>query len=508
MSEEFSKKKVLSYLKDIPGIKLILRSDEINRSLLSCTYNNFIPSPQLTYFFSTFHCILLGDAEYDFDTIPAITEEFYRDNRIYSSAGEPLGDQKYIVLRKITDDTYELADKHDAVFIGTRTGIVKEGRNVFTLTRQPDPIIIHIPALLKLISLGVADSKAVYCDISPDERYFISTGIRERIIKEPEVKKKEKIHDNFKDKQKTIKKGFDNMKAGKISKKLIVVAAIVFFAVITVCSSFTIVPTGYTGVKITFGQVKEATVPNGITAKIPFVQSVEKVNNKQQQMFIDNQIWGETSNRTPVYFENVTVTYKINPAFSSWIYANINNYKDSLITEDIISSAIKSASKTLIDTDVSDRDKIETAAKGKLQASLNDKYSDEVVTVTKVTINNIDFEDSYNNALVEKQQAQIAYERQAIENKKNIEKAEADAEVKKKQAQGIADAAKIEAEGKREAYLSIASSITDGVVKQNAIDKWNGELPAVVGDSDFILNFADGVPAVPSSKKSAATENE
>lgn len=46
--------------------------------------------------------------------------------------------------------------------------------------------------------------------------------------------------------------------------------------------SFVIIPSGYTGVKTTFGQIAEETLPNGFNWKTPFIESIEIVNNKQQ----------------------------------------------------------------------------------------------------------------------------------------------------------------------------------------------------------------------------------
>ena len=43
--------------------------------------------------------------------------------------------------------------------------------------------------------------------------------------------------------------------------------------------SFAIITTGYTGVRITFGQIDTRTVQNGFNWKIPFVLSINQVNN-------------------------------------------------------------------------------------------------------------------------------------------------------------------------------------------------------------------------------------
>ena len=67
----------------------------------------------------------------------------------------------------------------------------------------------------------------------------------------------------------------------KIPEKTLDAIAVVL---ITLLCSFAIIPSGYTGVRTTFGQIDAVTVANGFTAKIPYVQSIKRVNNKQQEV--------------------------------------------------------------------------------------------------------------------------------------------------------------------------------------------------------------------------------
>lgn len=94
-----------------------------------------------------------------------------------------------------------------------------------------------------------------------------------------------------------------------------------------------------------------------------------------------------------------------------------------------------------------------------------------------MVINGADFEESYKEAIANKQKTQLAYEQQQIENQKKIEQSEADAQAKIKEAEG-------EAEANRRLNESISSEVLQ---KQNLdnqnkmLDKWNGELPKVSG---------------------------
>lgn len=267
---------------------------------------------------------------------------------------------------------------------------------------------------------------------------------------------------------------------------ILVAIAVIF----VIANSMKIIPTGFTGVRTTFGQISNNVVQSGLNFKIPFVQSITLVNNKQQDVTFENTISSETSERNEVFFSGITVTYQINAEKSAWIYANVSNYKNNLISESLVASALKTASKTLTPTDVTSRNILEPMVKDNIQNSLNEKYGSEVVKINKVVINNATFDDEYNAKIAQKQQAQMAYETQQIENKTAVEKAEADAKVKVTQAQADADAMLIEANAEAEANRVLEESLTSEILKQMLIDKWNGELPLVTSENDMMLDVS------------------
>lgn len=301
--------------------------------------------------------------------------------------------------------------------------------------------------------------------------------------------------------QKEKEKQFQVEKENQLKKikRMIITLVVVLLLFITVTSSFKIIPTGYTGVRTTFKQVDNVVLQNGLNFKIPFVQKIITVNNKMQDMDFTGPIWSETSERTALYYANITVSYQINPEKSAWIYANVSGYKDNLISDSIVASAIKSSSKTLNSTEATNRSMIEPLTQEILQASLDSKYGENTVIIHKVVIGNTDFEDSYNQAIADKQKQQIAYEQQQIENQKAVEKAEADAKVAKinanaeKQkteiaAEAKANAIKIEAEAQAKANKMINDSVTANVIAYMQADKWDGAKPKVMlGDDSQVI---------------------
>lgn len=254
---------------------------------------------------------------------------------------------------------------------------------------------------------------------------------------------------------------------------------------------FKIVPTGYTGVRTTFGQISERTVSTGFNFKIPFVQSIKLVNNKQQDKEFADEVWGETVEKTPVVASDIIVTYQINSSKSSWIYANVSNRDDELIEQNLVSSAIKSAMVELDVKDVTNRSKIEPLVKDKLAASLTEKYGEDTVVIQKVVINNMDFESSYNEAIAAKSIAQQTYEKQQIENDTAIAKAEADKKVSIMNAEAKAESTRIAAQAEADANKMLSDSLTDEVLRSKYYDKWNGELPKVMGENAVITDIGD-----------------
>lgn len=301
--------------------------------------------------------------------------------------------------------------------------------------------------------------------------------------------------------QKEKEKQFQVEKENQLKKikRMIITLVVVLLLFITVTSSFKIIPTGYTGVRTTFKQVDNVVLQNGLNFKLPFVQKIITVNNKMQDMDFAGPIWSETSERTALYYANITVSYQINPEKSAWIYANVSGYKDNLISDSIVASAIKSSSKTLNSTEATNRSMIEPLTQEILQASLDSKYGENTVIIHKVVIGNTDFEDSYNQAIADKQKQQIAYEQQQIENQKAVEKAEADAKVaeinanaeKQKTeiaAEAKANAIKIEAKAQAEANKMINDSVTANVIAYMQADKWDGAKPKVMlGDDSQVI---------------------
>ncbi len=282
---------------------------------------------------------------------------------------------------------------------------------------------------------------------------------------------------------------------------VLLIAVIVIAAALILLSTFTVVPSGYVGVKVTMGQVADDVLNPGMYLHIPFVESITRVMTKQVDQLYTDTVWGESSEQTAVYMSDITVTYKLNPGMAAYVVKNVANYDEDLVNVTLVSSALKAAARTLETTQVTNRSFIETAAVESLQNAVNNKYGSDVVTVLNVNINDMDFEESYQNAIAERQLAEQAYQRQVIENKTAIEKAEADkqvaitnaeakAEADRIAAEAQAEIVRIQAEAQAEANRKLAESITDQLVEYQKIEAWDGKLPVVQGSDNAFVDVS------------------
>ena len=285
-----------------------------------------------------------------------------------------------------------------------------------------------------------------------------------------------------------------------------------FGILVTIISdAFTIIPTSYTGVRTTFGQIDPIPLSNGFNLKIPLIQEIETVNNKLQDITISGQIWSETKSRTAIYYEDLVVSYQILHEKSSWIFANVSNYRESLIASNLVSSSIKESSIGLTDAEATNRGKIEPLVMENLQIALDEKYGQNVVRIARVVINNADFDESYNQAIAQKQTAQLSYEQQQIDNKKAVEKSEADATVRLNVANAEAESKRIAAKAEADSNKMISDSLSEDIFKQRFYDNWDGALPRVVGESTNMLDITDivtGDSSVQEKNTSSQTPTE
>ena len=268
--------------------------------------------------------------------------------------------------------------------------------------------------------------------------------------------------------------------------------------------SFKIIETGHTGIKVTLGQISEDVLRPGFNWKIPLAEKIIDVNNKKQDITLaKEQIEGASSEKVKVYIKNATVTYRIAEDKSSHIYKNVANYSDgnSLFDSVLVDSAIKATTVKFSVINLADRNKLEPEMKIAIQAALDEKYGAGAIIIDKVSVGNIDQDETYSQMIQERNNAQELQKKQEIENKTAAEKAENenkmakekaanDNEIKLNKAKTNAETLKIAAEAEKLANELRTESLTQEVLIKYWLDKWDGKLPTVMdGDGNVMLDI-------------------
>lgn len=122
----------------------------------------------------------------------------------------------------------------------------------------------------------------------------------------------------------------------------------------------------------------------------------------------------------------------------------------------------------------------------KVFEKFRDSLSDFGIIIETFNLSDVVPDEQTKEAIQKVVNAQNVYEQAKIEK----QTAEVEAEKARITAQGKADAAVIEAEGQAKANEKLQQSLSDNVIRQHTIDKWDGKLPQYqLSDDNTLLNI-------------------
>lgn len=277
-----------------------------------------------------------------------------------------------------------------------------------------------------------------------------------------------------------------NSQNGKV-KKVIIIAIIVLAVIILGFSSFAIVSPGHTGVVVTLGKVSDKVLEEGIHFKLPFIQSVEQVDNRVLKTEVESNA---ASKDLQTISSKVSINYRVNKSSSAEIYKNVGTDFTNVIVNPAIQECVKSiAAKYTAEQLITNRAIVST----EMEEAISQKINPYGLSIEVFNIVNFDFSEEFNKAIEAKQTAQ-----------QSALKAEQDLARIKVEAEQTVEKAKAEAE----AYKLKNEQITDKVIMMEFIDKWNGELPKVASDAGALFDVSsyigDNIDETPETTEAAA----
>ena len=199
------------------------------------------------------------------------------------------------------------------------------------------------------------------------------------------------------------------------------------------------------------------------------LNSYTKYSTKVQEVNIDDIAYSSDAQQMTL---NIKFQYQIMPDKIKEITTQYGNLKT---LEARITPTVRDKVKTVLSKHtamgiIEKRDAMSAEAAQAVTEALGTKF---FVTVTSVAITDIEFSEQFETAVEEKMIAEQQALKAEYENEAKVAKAKAEAEAKV-----------LAAKGEAEANALLEKSLTDKILQEMYLDKWDGKLPSVVAGED------------------------
>lgn len=259
----------------------------------------------------------------------------------------------------------------------------------------------------------------------------------------------------------------DDIKMLKKYAKIVGSVVLGLFLLIILFGSFGTIPAGYRGIRTQFNAVK-GVVDTGLYFKIPFIQKVSRMSVQTQVVsFEGKNSLGAASKDLQTVSLAVVLNYRIIDSKVTDVYSKYRTEgaHQSAVIEPILRDAMKATSaKYTAEELITKRAEFVAEAERTLVDQIQTKA--DLVVFERVNVVNIDFSDSFNQAI----EAKVTAEQNALAAKNKLEQVKFEASQRVASAQAEAEAIRIQA-------TAINSQGGRDYVQLKAIEKWSGLLP-------------------------------
>lgn len=258
----------------------------------------------------------------------------------------------------------------------------------------------------------------------------------------------------------------DGNKVATVFAAVLAIAIVIGFLLVPF--SIRIVDAGEIAAVKHLGQINESRDP-GAHFDLWITDRYQKYDTKVQSIDLEMMAYSSDAQQMSV---RMTLQYQIMP---EKVIDIAKQYGTEKTLESRIVSISEEKSKSVLSSHtamniIAQRSAMSPAVEKVIMDAVGDEY---YVNIIAVVITNIDFSDAFEQAVEEKMVAEQQQLKADYENKTKVSRAEADANAK-------IIAAKAEAE----ANALLEKSLTDKILQEMYIDKWNGELPEVMSGAD------------------------
>jgi regulator of protease activity HflC (stomatin/prohibitin superfamily) len=225
---------------------------------------------------------------------------------------------------------------------------------------------------------------------------------------------------------------------------------------------FTIVNAGERGVVMNFGKVQDQILDEGIHPIVPIITSVKKLSVRVQENSFETAAASKDLQKITT---QLSVDWHVEPKLVNQVFQRIGD-KDQIVTEIItpaISEVLKAAvAKKTAEEVITKR----TELKEEIDNTLRTRMAAYGLKIDDVSLVNFAFSEDFTKAIEAKQIA----EQEAKQAKFVAQKATQEAQAEINRAKGQAEAQRLQ-----------RLTLTPVLLQQQAIEKWDGHFPTVMG---------------------------
>ncbi|MEG3927506.1 prohibitin family protein [Microcoleus sp. D3_18a_C4] len=252
------------------------------------------------------------------------------------------------------------------------------------------------------------------------------------------------------------------MQSVQYNLALYIVGGIVFIIAALILRPFALVGPGERGVMMRFGKVQDAILDEGIHPILPIFTSVKTLSVRVQKTDLKADA---ASKDLQSITTDLAVNWNVDPAKVNQVFQQVGD-EEQIVTSILspaISEVLKAAtSKKTAEEIITKRTELKT----EIDNSLKKRLEPYGVIVRDVSLINFGFSPEFSKAIESKQIA----EQEAKQAEFTVQKATQDAQAEINRAKGKAEAQRLQRQ-----------TLTAEILQQQAIEKWNGQFPTVMG---------------------------
>lgn len=258
----------------------------------------------------------------------------------------------------------------------------------------------------------------------------------------------------------------DSLKSTNKTNKDVYIAVqltllIVFLAILS--KFFVIVNAGERGVLMQFGKVQEQVLGEGLHVIVPTVYTVKKLSVRVQKQESSAEA---SSKDLQDVFTDVALNWHIIPDEANAIFQQIGDEKE--VVARIIAPAVEEVLKAVMAKYTAEEI---ITKRGEVKAAVDEYLTLRLLTyhiaVDDISLVHVHFSQRFSDAVEAKQIAEQEAKRGEFLALKAVKEAEAKVNL---------------AKGEAEVQRLLRDNLTPELLERQAIEKWDGKLPLIVGD--------------------------